>query len=82
VQHHGGEPVPAFDLVENADDAIAFSTCPPAESRKRTTRFKSVSYLPTAVRRSSAMPATIGPDHSISSLPFAWLNSSDIPAGF
>jgi hypothetical protein len=28
VQHHGGEPVPAFDLVENSDDPIAFLDVP------------------------------------------------------
>jgi hypothetical protein len=41
------------------------STLPPAESRKRTTRFKVVSCLPSAARTSSAVPATIGPDKSI-----------------
>jgi hypothetical protein len=28
VQYHGGEPMAAFDLVENADDAIAFLDLP------------------------------------------------------
>src|SRR5262245_15497397 len=41
------------------------STLPPAESRKRTTRFKVVPYLPSAARTLPAVPATIGPDKSI-----------------
>ena len=57
------------------------STCPPAESRKSTTRFKAVPYLATDARSSSATPATMSPDHSISRMPSAWLNSSESTAG-